>query len=136
MRQIKRIIIHCSASPEGRADTISDIDRWHRAQGWDGCGYHYVIHLDGSIHQGRPIEKAGAHCTGYNQTSIGVCYIGGVEADGRTPKDTRTPEQRTALLSLLKRLRSKYPNATILGHRNLAHKACPSFDAQMEYANI
>lgn len=136
MRPIKRIIIHCSATPEGRNNTVDDIDRWHRAKGWDGCGYHYVIHLDGTIHAGRPIEKAGAHCTGYNQSSIGVCYIGGVAADGKTPKDTRTAEQRASLLALLQRLRSKYPKAAILGHRNLARKACPSFDAKAEYKDI
>lgn len=136
MRHIKRIIIHCSASPEGRPDTIDDIDRWHRARGWNSCGYHYVVHLDGSIHTGRPLEKAGAHCTGYNQSSIGVCYIGGLTADRCNSKDTRTAKQRAALRTLLTDLRRRFPKAAILGHRDLARKACPSFDAKAEYKDI
>ena len=71
MRHIKRIIIHCSDTPEGRDDTAADIDRWHRAKGWDGIGYHYVVRLDGTIETGRPLERPGAHCAGYNQSSIG-----------------------------------------------------------------
>lgn len=136
MREIKRIIIHCSASPSGRADTIEDIDRWHRARGWNGCGYHYVIHLDGTVHPGRPESEIGAHCTGYNSTSIGICYIGGMNEDLRTPADTRTEAQKQALLTLLRELRTRYPKARILGHRDLAHKACPSFDARKEYEGL
>lgn len=136
MRKITEIIVHCSATAEGKDFTEKDIDRWHRAKGWDGCGYHYVIKLDGTIETGRRIEKAGAHCLGHNKNSIGVCYIGGVAADGKTPKDTRTIKQRAALLALLRKLRAQYPAARIRGHRDFAAKACPSFDATGEYANL
>lgn len=132
MRHINEIIIHCSATPEGRDYTVADIDRWHKARGWRGIGYHYVIYRDGSVHAGRPVEQIGAHCTGHNANSIGVCYIGGVAADGKTPKDTRTPAQRIALRKLVEELRAKYPGATIHGHREFARKACPSFDVQTE----
>ena len=132
MRHINEIIIHCSATPEAGVYTVADIDRWHKARGWRGIGYHYVIYRDGSVHAGRPVEQIGAHCTGHNANSIGICYIGGVAADGKTPKDTRTPAQRIALRELVEELRAKYPGATVHGHREFAPKACPSFDVQTE----
>lgn len=136
MRAIDTIIVHCSATPEGKPFTVADIDRWHRQRGFDCIGYHYVIYLDGTLHAGRPIQQIGAHCQGHNATSIGVCYVGGLAADGKTPKDTRTQEQRETLLSLLRKLKAQFPKARIRGHRDFAAKACPSFDATKEYENI
>lgn len=130
MREINRIILHCSATPEGKDFTVADIDRWHKARGWQGIGYHYVIYRDGSVHNGRDIAVAGAHTSGYNKNSIGICYIGGVSADGKTPKDTRTAEQRVALRELVERLKKQFPKATIHGHYEFAAKACPSFKIQ------
>lgn len=132
MRKITKIIVHCSATPEGRDYTVADIDRWHKQRGWKGIGYHYVIYRDGSIHAGRKIEEIGAHCTGQNANSIGICYIGGLANDGKTPKDTRTPEQRTALRSLINELKAKFPGVTVHGHREFANKACPCFDVKTE----
>ena len=88
MRKITKIIVHCSATPEGRDYTVADIDRWHRQKGWNGIGYHFVIYRDGSVHTGRDVEVMGAHCTGQNANSIGVCYIGGMTADNK--KHTHT----------------------------------------------
>ena len=136
MRSINEIIVHCSATPEGRDFTVADITRWHKARGFRTIGYHYVIYRDGSVHTGRPLEQAGAHCLKHNAHSIGVCYIGGVATDGRTPKDTRTPEQKDALVKLLKDLHVRFPHATIHGHRDFAAKACPSFDATLEYKKL
>lgn len=136
MRKINEIIVHCSATPEGRDYTVEDIDRWHRKRGFAGIGYHYVIYRDGTIHGGRDVARVGAHCKGHNSRSIGVCYIGGMDAQNRHPKDTRTDEQKKSLLSLLKHLRRQYPGAVIHGHRDFANKACPSFDATAEYADI
>ena len=136
MRKITEIIVHCSATPEGKDFTVADITRWHRQRGFRTIGYHYVVYRDGSVHTGRQEGEIGAHCTGHNAYSIGICYIGGLVADGKTAKDTRTPEQRKALLMLLRRLRAKYPNAKIHGHRDFAAKACPSFDATKEYADL
>lgn len=127
MRKIDQIIIHCSATPEGRNVTVADIDRWHRARGFQGIGYHYVVYLDGTIAAGRDEQLAGAHCRGHNQRSIGVCYVGGCDA-GMCPKDTRTPAQRAALRCLVSELQQRYPGATVHGHREFAAKACPSFD--------
>lgn len=127
MRKITEIIIHCSATIEGKDYTVADIDHWHRARGFRKIGYHYVIYRDGSIHAGRPISETGAHCAGHNAHSIGICYIGGLAKDGRTPKDTRTPEQREAMRSLIKQLKQKFPEASIHGHREFAPKACPCF---------
>lgn len=127
MRNITKIIVHCSATPEGRDFTVVDIDKWHKARGWQGIGYHYVVYRDGSVHEGRNIAVAGAHTSGHNKNSIGVCYIGGVAADGKTPKDTRTAEQRVALRNLVAQLKKQFPKATVHGHYEFAAKACPSF---------
>lgn len=134
MRKIDKIIIHCSATKEGKDYTVKDIDRWHREKGYLCCGYHFVIYRDGTIHQGRPIQQVGAHTYGFNLTSIGICYIGGLDAEGK-PKDTRTPEQKESLDRLVRELRAKYHKATVYGHRNFASKACPCFDAFKEYQN-
>ena len=136
MRTINEIIVHCSATPEGRNVTVKDIDTWHRQRGFRCIGYHYVIYLDGSVHTGRPESQVGAHCLGHNSHSIGVCYIGGVAKDGKTPKDTRTDAQKESLIKLIKELKAKYPKATVHGHREYANKACPCFDAKNEYKNL
>lgn len=135
-RKIKEIIVHCSATREGKDFTVDEIRKWHLKRGFSDIGYHYVIYRDGSIHDGRNVNLVGAHCTNHNAYSIGVCYIGGCKFDGITPKDTRTDEQKKSLIELLKALKAKYPMATIHGHREYANKACPSFDALSEYKNI
>lgn len=136
MRAINEIIVHCSATPEGKDFTIDDIDRWHKQAGYTKIGYHYVIYRDGSVHKGRQDFEVGAHCYGHNTKSIGICYIGGVAKDGKTPKDTRTVEQKKALLALLKQLKETYPEAKIYPHYKFAKKACPSFNIEEEYKNL
>ena len=135
-RMINEIIVHCTATPEGRECSISEIRQWHKARGFADIGYHYVIHLNGIVDVGRDVDISGAHCTGHNAHSIGVCYVGGVAKDGTIPKDTRTDEQKASLLALLSDLKKLYPNASIRGHRDFANKACPSFDATKEYRKI
>ena len=132
MRRITEIIIHCSATPEGKDFTVDDIRRWHLARKFADIGYHYVIYRDGSVHKGRAENIAGAHCLGHNANSIGICYIGGVAKDGKTPKDTRTPQQKTALRQLVNQLKFYYPHATVHGHNEFAAKACPSFNVQKD----
>lgn len=133
MRAIKRIIIHCSATPEGKDYTVDTIRKWHKQKGYSDIGYHYVIYRDGSIMKGRPLDKVGAHTVGYNTGSIGICYIGGLAKDCKTPKDTRTKEQKESLLKLVHSLKEQFPNATIHGHNEFAAKACPSFNVQDWY---
>ena len=135
MRKINEIIVHCTATFPEQVVTVADVTRWHRQLGWKTIGYHYLVTLAGEIQTGRPIEEAGAHCKGHNANSIGVCYVGGLNAEGR-PTDTRTPAQRQALETLLKQLRAQFPNAKIHGHRDFAQKACPCFDATTEYAQL
>lgn len=130
MRVINEIIIHCTATPEGREVKVAEIRRWHVQRGFSDIGYHYIIHLDGTVETGRPLEQVGAHCVGHNSASIGVCYVGGVASDGKTPKDTRTAAQNVALAKLVRDLRAKFPKVTIHGHTEFAAKACPSFDVQ------
>ena len=136
MRTITLIIVHCSANRAGSALRMADIDSYHRSLGWIGCGYHYVIPMDGTIEPGRPDEMVGAHCKNHNRHSIGVCYIGGLSKDGK-PADTRTDAQRIALRNLLEQLHRRYPDALIVGHRDLdPQKACPCFDVANEYHDL
>ena len=94
-----------------------------------------MVYRDGSVHGGRPVARVGAHCKGHNENSIGVCYVGGLAADGKTPKDTRTPLQKVGLLRIIRLLLAYYPSIkSIHGHRDYAAKACPCFDAHKEYA--
>jgi N-acetylmuramoyl-L-alanine amidase len=133
MRRIDKIIIHCSATNPEQDFNAADIDRWHKARGWSGIGYHFVIKLDGTTERGRAIEKVGAHAFGYNKRSIGICYIGGVDMDGN-PSDTRTDEQERALRALIGVLKHEYHLETedIHGHNEFSKKACPSFNVKSE----
>ncbi len=137
MRTITLIIIHCSAVKPNQQSSAADIDRWHRARGFTrGIGYHYVIRRDGSIEPGRPEEIIGAHCQGHNKHSIGVCYEGGLDLNGK-PADTRTDAQKRSLRALLTDLRKSYPSSLIISHHDLnPGKACPCFDAAQEYADL
>ncbi len=131
MRTIDEIIIHCTATPAGRKVTVEDIRRWHLARGFADVGYHYVVALDGTVMAGRPESQPGAHCLGHNARSIGVCYVGGLDVQGR-PADTRTERQRQALRALVRQLRRRFPAASVHGHNEFARKACPCFDVQKE----
>ena len=137
MRSITLIVLHCSAVKPDQQSSAAQIDTWHRQRGFHlGIGYHYVVRRNGLVEPGRPEFMVGAHCLHHNKYSIGVCYEGGLDADGH-PADTRTPEQKAALLRLLRELHERYPRAIIVGHRDLTHdRDCPCFDATREYAAL
>lgn len=135
MRKINKIILHCSATKEGMHFTAEDIDQWHKQQGWKGIGYHYVILLDGTVQIGRPESEIGAHVSGHNANSIGICYIGGLDKNGKA-KDTRTDQQKEALQNLVSALLEKYPDATVHGHNEFANKDCPCFNVKAEFLNF
>lgn len=138
MRAIDLIIIHCAATPDGRADTILDVDSWHRQNGWarnwkyrqawqpelTSIGYHFFISTDGLVHPGRSTTEIGAHAYGYNLNSLGICMAG-----------TRkfTAEQWLSLREAITTLKEKYPGAKVLGHRDLPNvtKECPGFNVAM-----
>ena len=133
-RRIDLIVVHCSATRCTSHTPLDVIIAWHQARGFSTIGYHYYITRDGDVHQGRPLHQVGAHAQGYNEHSIGVCYEGGLDAEG-TPTDTRTPEQKESLHRLLKRLRMDYPKAYIVGHRDLpgVKKECPCYEVRASY---
>lgn len=131
MRTITLIIIHCSATPEGRSLSFEECRRDHiMHRHFRDIGYHFYITRDDTVHDGRPIEKVGAHCEGHNSHSIGICYEGGLDANGK-PADTRTEAQRKALKSLVERMHRLFPKALIVGHHDLnPRKACPCFKVE------
>lgn len=143
MRNIDSIIVHCSATKAGQDFTAADIDCWHRERGFNGIGYHYVIRLDGKLEKGRDVSLAGAHCKGWNERSVGICYIGGLDANGR-PADTRTNAQKRVLYQIIMDLQREYNILQVLGHRDTSPdlngdgviepyeyvKVCPCFDVK------
>ena len=129
MRTITLIVIHCSATPEGKRLTFAECRRDHIAhRRFKDIGYHYYIDREGVIWPGRPEQEVGAHCRNHNKHSIGVCYEGGLDRRGK-PDDTRTQAQKRAMEVLLSDLKERYPKALVLGHRDLDPlKACPCYD--------
>ena len=122
------ITIHCAATPRGRDVKAATIGAWDSAK-FGQISYHYVIELDGQVVPTLRHDQKGAHVGGHNSGNLGICYVGGVEPDGR-PADTRTPAQKAAMADLVARLHADHPHAVIRGHRDWpgVAKACPSFD--------
>jgi N-acetyl-anhydromuramyl-L-alanine amidase AmpD len=139
------VVIHCSATKADQDIGRDEIDEWHRARGWDGIGYHYVIRRNGTIQVGRNFNEVGAHVKGHNRTSLGICWVGGLDKNGE-PEDNRTEEQRRAIKALVGMSSWMWPGARICGHRDLSPdidgdgiveewewlKACPCFDVASE----
>lgn len=147
MRKIERIFVHCTASHQ--TASVNDIKNEFKRKGWKNPGYHYIVDPGGAIHQLLDDDKVSNGVRGYNQTAINVAYIGGIDAEGKAT-DNRTEPQKKALAKLLRLLRSRYPDAVILGHRDISPdtngngivdpweriKECPCFDAKTEYAGL
>ena len=135
MRKIDKIIIHCSATKAGKDFRRADIERWHKERrfpmyGGTYCGYHYVIDLDGRIEIGKEIKYTGQHCKGQNVGSIGICYIGGLDADTGKPKNTMTAGQVNSLFVLVEFLHTCFPQAKVHGHCHFSARDCPCFDVR------
>lgn len=150
MRKIDTIVIHCTATPEGKEFSLAQITAMHRARGFKTCGYHILVHLDGSVSIGRPDEMVGAHVAGFNATTLAASYVGGLSKSGQA-KDTRTPAQKKTLIEVVKAWNAKHPEIyRVLGHRDLSPdlnkdgritpdewmKQCPCFDAIPEYSHL
>ncbi len=130
MRKIRRIFLHCSATPEGQDVKMETIREWHvKGNKWKDIGYHYVIELDGEVREGRPVSEMGAHCSGQNADSIGICYVGGMTSDMKKAKDTRTDAQKKSMYELVRKLIKAYGLTLddVYCHNQFARKACPSF---------
>jgi len=135
MRAITEIIIHCSATAPGWMAGLSveeqaaEIDRWHKAQGWAGIGYHYVVGRDGTVATGRDIERDGAHVAGRNAGTIGICLIGGRGSSATDqPEQHYTTEQLAALRDLVDSLKTRFGDVRVTGHNQYSAKACPGFN--------
>lgn len=142
-KKLQYLIIHCTATPEGREVTSADIRKWHTSappvgRGWKQVGYTDMIHLDGKVERFVENNEDGIvdsweitnGATGYNSISRHIVYVGGVAKDGKTPKDTRTEAQKRALQIYVKNFHERFPDVKIIGHNEVAAKACPSFDVQ------
>ncbi|KAA6351225.1 hypothetical protein EZS27_001371 [termite gut metagenome] len=141
---VKHLVLHCTATPEGRAVTSAEIRAWHTnptskgGRGWKQVGYTDMIHLDGRVERlvdnnedanVDPWEITNG-VEGVNAISRHIVYVGGLAKDGKTAKDTRTPAQLKALEAYVKDFHTRFPQVKIVGHNELAAKACPSFDVQ------
>lgn len=137
IEEVKYIVIHCAATPPSQDVGVEEIRMWHLRRGWFDVGYHWIIKRDGTIEDGRPHDRPGAHARGFNHISLGICLVGGVD-ESNNPEDNFTDDQWDALAGLVKGLKVGNPDAEVLGHRDLpnVNKACPSFDARAWYANI
>lgn len=135
MRKINKIIIHCSATKASQDIGAKEIDAWHKKQGWQEIGYHFVIRRNGTVEKGRALEKAGAHCKGQNKNSIGICLVGGIDDNGKS-QNNFTEAQFASLRKLAADLKLQYPNASMHGHNEFAAKDCPCFDVQKFFAGV
>lgn len=135
-RPITDLIVHYSATPVGMKVDAEKIRQWHmRDRGWNDIGYHYVVLPDGKVQLGRDIAQTGAHCNHHNFESIGICYVGGLDEEGKSA-DTRTKEQKVALRAILTVLKSIFLDAKVYGHKDHVPTLCPGFDAKKEYMDI
>lgn len=130
MRKINLIVLHCTATPEYADVSLETFRRNHMKKGWRDIGYHFLIGLDGKVEVGRELEDVGAHVEGFNENSIGIAYVGGIDCEKFQPKDTRTEEQKVSMLALVRQLLEKFPGAKVVGHCDLDKKACPCFSVQ------
>lgn len=130
MRKINSIIVHCSATQPKKSINAKTIRKYHvESNKWKDIGYHYVIKVDGTIENGRPVEQVGAHCQGHNADSIGICLIGGIDKSGKSVNNF-TQEQFESLKSLVADLRQKYGRLLLFGHRDFSNKDCPCFEVK------
>ena len=156
MNKIDAIVVHCSATRAGQDIGKKEITQMHLQRGFSTIGYNYVIRQDGTVEVGRSLTIDGAHCNSkgfsgvsYNKHSIGICYVGGLDAAGKAA-DTRTPAQKKALAVLIAKLVKEYDIKEVLGHRDTSPdldgdgivepnewiKSCPCFDAATEYKDL
>lgn len=140
MRQIKRIFVHCTASSQKWG--VNELKAEFKAKGWKNPGYHYVVTTNGTVHQMLATEEISNGVQGYNSTAVNIAYVGGIDAKGK-PMDNRTDKQKAAMITLLSQLKKKFPNAEIMGHRDIWgsdkskwKKWCPCFDAKEEYKDL
>ena len=137
MRDVNRIIIHCTATPEGRWHDVEDIRDWHvNGRGWSDIGYHFLVLLDGTVEEGRPLHRPGAHVSGHNADSIGIAYVGGIDEFGNA-KDTMNEDQEIAMETLICDLRDEFgEEVTLHGHNEFSCKTCPSFIVAEKFSHL
>lgn len=135
---IKYLVLHCSATRCNRDYTEAMLLRDHLARGFRKVGYHFYVRKDGTTTQHRFLLEVGAHARPYNRCSIGICYEGGLNEQGK-PTNTLTAAQHESIADLLTILHRLFPKAKVVGHRDLpgtTPKACPCFDAGMVFGGL
>lgn len=135
MRELKYIVLHCSATPVTMDVGAAEIRKWHKGKGWKDIGYHFVIKLSGKLEYGRPLQQIGSHVLGYNRASVGICYVGGME--DKKAKDTMNPKQEKTFRDLVATLRNRFGPLEVWGHNDFTDaKACPSFKVGEKFADL
>ena len=136
LKSVRYIVVHCTATRCNKPFSVENLINCGVSK-YGQCSYHYYVRLDGTVVPLLPESVQGVHARGYNSCSLGVVYEGGLDAQGKAA-DTRTPEQKQALHSLLRELTQSYPEAHIVGHSELPRvaKTCPCFPASKEYADL
>lgn len=127
---VQFLMVHCSASPASLDVGVREINQWHIKRGFIKIGYHYVIRRNGAVEKGRADDERGAHAYNYNNIALGICMVGGVKADGKTPETNFTDAQWDSLKTLLRKLSVQYSYPKIIGHRDTYPTACPTFDVK------
>lgn len=139
IKAVEWIVIHCAATPPSRDIGLVEIREWHLKRGWFDIGYHYVIRRNGVIEKGRPETRPGAHARGINHISLGICLVGGAsEIDIKDAENNFTLKQMASLKELIEELETRYPDAPVIGHRDIpnVNKACPSFEVMDWYEEV
>ena len=138
MRNIDKLKVHCTATPEFKDFDVKDVRDWHtKGNGWSDIGYHFLIKIDGTVQEGRNMAKTGAHVAGHNKSSIGIAYVGGMDKNMEEWIDTRTDQQKDSIFNLLMDLKFQFPDAVVYGHNDFTDKkVCPCFNAKEEYKEI
>ena len=134
---VRYIVVHCTATRADRDYPVEQLERDHKLRGFRKIGYHFYIRKDGTLSQHRYLLEVGAHCKPFNRCSVGVCYEGGIGVPGKA-EDTRTAAQKARMRELITELKTLFPQAVVMGHRDMpgVHKDCPCFDAEYEYRNL
>jgi N-acetylmuramoyl-L-alanine amidase len=132
-RRITHLVVHTTATQQS-ATIAAILNYWKNTKGWRNPGYHVILPKDGfSVIQDFNLLSNGAK--GFNANGIHISYIGGVDSNGR-PLDNRTESQKRLIQVFIEEMVRRFPNLKVIGHNEVANKACPCFQVKNEYSKF